>query len=120
MRQYGAIPAPLAAANTPAVGATQGLGTKGGAAVQTPDSGNFGEIFVYIDEDHEATGQLDLVFPGTPPTLFIAADEAFGTIAQSTDGPTKTVTISWSNDSFVARSEPYKIHYEWYNYLKAN
>ena len=114
MRQYGSVPPWLAANNTPMIGGTQGLGTNGGASVQTPDSGGFGEILVYPDADYEATGQVDLVFPNTPPTLFIAGDEAFGTISQSTDVPTKTVTISWLDHSFVApRSKPYRIHYEW-------
>ena len=39
MRQYGFVPSPLAASNTPGVSATTGLGTGGGAGVQTPDSG---------------------------------------------------------------------------------
>lgn len=117
MRQYGFIPAPNAAANTPAVSATENLGTGGGAGVQTPDSGNYGDVFVIAGVGWASEGSLVLTFPGTPPTLFIAGEEAFGTVTQETD--TNDVTISWADAVFVA-GNTYRLHYEWADPLKAN
>lgn len=112
MRQYGEVPPWNAAANTPAVKSVSGLGSKGAAGVQTPDSGGFGEIFAYADGTGIATsGSIAIVFPNTPPTLFIAGDAEFGTLSQAT--VSKTVTISWAGATIKARSTPYKIHYEW-------
>lgn len=107
-------PAPwLAALNTPAVSATAGLGTGGGAAVQTPDSGGFGDIYVYAGPNFTASGSVALTFPSTPPTLFIAGDETFGALTQATVG--NVVTISWT--AFAPKSpgggKKYNIHYEW-------
>lgn len=118
MRQYGEIPAPNAAANTPAVSAVTGLGTGGGAAVQTDDSGNYGAVLVYAGAGVATSGSIDLTYPSTPPTLFIAGREAFGTITQATVG--NVVTISWTGASMIPRSTPYALAYEWANYLKAN
>jgi len=114
MRQYGEVPPWLAANNTPAVSATTGLGTKGGAAVQTPDSGGFGDIRVFPDSNYSASGSVAITFPSTPPTLFIAADQAFGPVTQSTLG--NVVTISWTAATFPVTSngtKPFNIHYEW-------
>lgn len=115
MRQYGAVPSPNAAANTPKVSAVTGLGTKGGAGVQTADSGNFGDIYVYPDIDAATGGSVSLTFPSTPPTLFISGSEGFGTITQNTT--LFVVTISWTG-----KPKPYRhqLHYEWQNYTKAN
>lgn len=112
MRQYGEVPPWLAANNTPAVSATTGLGTGGGASVQTPDSGGFGDINVSVGRGATAAGSIALTFPSAPATLFIAADEAFGPITQATVAD--VVTISWTAANFVAgNSKPYRIHYEW-------
>lgn len=107
-------PAPwLAALNTPVVTSTSGLGTGGGAAVQTADSGGFGDIFVYVGDDFTASGSIALTFPNTPPSLFISGDESFGPLTQATVG--NVVTISWTAASFKSPSggKRYQIHYEW-------
>lgn len=118
MRQYGAIPAPNAPANTPAVSATTGLGIGGGAAVQTADSGNYGNVLVYIGTSPDADLTIDLTFPDTPPELFIAGNDDFGIVTQSTDD--NVVTITCTGHSLVPRSEPYSLAYEWEDYLEAN
>lgn len=111
-RAYEPIPW-LAAANTPAVSATSGLGTGGGAAVQTPDSGGFGDIFLYAGPGATPTGSVSLTFPSTPPALFLSAEQTFGPITQATVG--NVVTISWT--AFAPKSigggKTYFIHYEW-------
>lgn len=108
-------PAPwLAALNTPSVSATTGLGTGGGASVQTIDSGGFGEIFVQAGNGYSAAGSVSLTFPSAPPTLFIAGDDEIGALTQATVG--NVVTISWTTASFPnvgGNSKNYKIHYEW-------
>lgn len=111
MRQYGSVPPWLAADNTPQVSAIVGLGTGGGAAVQTPDSGGFGSVDVFAGPGALAAGSVALTFPSTPPTLFIAADEAFGPVTQETVD--NVVTISWTAASLIARSTRYRIYYEW-------
>jgi len=118
VRQYGFVPSPLAASNTPGVSATTGLGTGGGAGVQTPDSGNFGDVFVYAGSGVATSGSVALTFPGTPPAMFISGDPLFGTITQATVG--SVLTISWTGATLKARSTPYVLHYEWDNPLKAN
>lgn len=109
MRQYGEVPPWLAPLNTPSVGAVTGLGTGGGACVQTPDSGGFGEVRVYPGKGAASSGSVALVFPNTPPTLFIAADWA--TVTQATVG--NTVTISWTGANLVNNGKHVKIAYEW-------
>jgi len=111
MRQYGIVPPWLAAANTPKVSATTGLGTGGGASVQTPDSSGFGSVFVYLGTGAATSGSVALTFPSTPPTLFIAGAENFGTVSQATVG--NVVTISWTGATLVPSSCPKKIAYEW-------
>lgn len=111
MRQYGEVPPWLAAQNTPKVSACTGLGAGGAAAVQTSDSGGFGDVLVYIGAGWNTSGSVALTFPSAPPTLFIAGGEAFGTVSQNTVG--NIVTVSWINASFVPRSQPYQLHYEW-------
>ncbi len=116
MRQYGEIPPWNATANTPAVSDTVGLGTGGGAAVQTPDSGGFGDIFVDVGTDPDDGGSVDLTFPDTPPDLFLSGSEGLGTIAQSTTDD--VVTISW--DGTPQASTRQFIHYEWADANEAN
>lgn len=103
----------LAADNTPAVSATSGLGTGGGAGVQTPDSSGFGDIYVYVGAGVATSGSVALTFPNTPPTLFISADQAFGTLTQAT--VSDVVTISWTGAAFKSPGggKKYNIHYEW-------
>lgn len=114
MRQYGTVPPWLAASNTPAVAGTTGLGTRGGAAVQTPDSGGFGDILVYPDANFSGAGSVSIQFPSAPPTLFIGAAAEFGPVTQATVG--NVVTISWTVAAFnkpASGNFPYVIHYEW-------
>lgn len=113
MRNAYEPPPWLAPLNTPAVLTTAGLGTGGGAAVQTADSGGFGDINVYIGPGYTANGNVGIQFPNAPPTLFISANEAFGHITQTTVGD--EVIIAWTAASFSSpgSSKPYRIHYEW-------
>lgn len=103
----------LAALNTPAISAATGLGTGGGAGVQTSDSSGFGDVFIYIGPGFTANGTIALTFPSAPPTLFISGDAAFGTLSQATVG--NVVTISWTAASFPSpgRAKRHLIHYEW-------
>ena len=111
MRQYKEVPPWLAASNTPAVSATTGLGTGGGASVQTPDSGGFGEVLVRGGVGVATSGSVALTFPSTPPTLFVSGDQEFGTITQATVGD--VVTISWTGGTMIPRDRLYQLHYEW-------
>lgn len=111
MRQYGDVPPWLAALNTPAVSATAGLGTAGGAAVQTEDSGGFGNVLVSVGKGFSATWSVALTFPKTPPALFVAGDDAFGPITQTTVG--NVVTLSGTQATFALLGKPYQLHYEW-------
>ena len=111
MRQYGEVPPWLAAVNTPKVQVTTGLGTGGGASVQTPDSGGFGEVLVTAGVGVLASGNVVILFPSTgTPTLFISGDEAFGAITQSVDDP--SITIFWTGAKMIA-GRRYRISYEW-------
>lgn len=113
MRQYGEVPPWLAADNTPKVVSATGLGTGGGAAIQTPDSGGFGEILLYVGPGYTQSGSVVIRFPSTPPTLFIAANNFRG-LSQNTVG--NDVTISWTSVLFTSNNPETKahhIHYEW-------
>lgn len=96
LRQYKTTPQTLAANNVPVVGATTGIGTGGGAAVQIGQTnGSQGYVEILAGSNPSSGGSVALVFPSTPPTLFIAANpDSFGTISQATVG--NTVTISWT------------------------
>jgi hypothetical protein len=109
MRQYGEVPPWLAAANTPAVSATTGLGTGGGASVQTPDSGGFGEVFLQIGSNPSAGGSVALTFPSTPPTLFVSGSEELGTVTQAT--VSNVVTVTWAGTPRLKSKQ--QIDYEW-------
>ena len=111
MRQYGEVPPWLAANNTPLVSSTSGLGANGGAAVQTPDSGGFGDVLVNVGAGFSSSWSIVLAFPSTPPTLFVSGDEDFGPITQSTVG--NNVTLSGTLATFKLLGQPYKLHYEW-------
>ena len=111
MRQYGEVPPWLAAENTPAVSSVSGLGTGGSAAVQTPDSGGFGNVNVWIGTNPNTSWNIVLAFPSTPPTLFVAGDDAFGPMTQVTSG--NNVTLSGNAAKFIRTGQPLTIHYEW-------
>ncbi len=113
MRMAYEPPPWLAANNTPAISAASGLGTGGGAAVQTADSGGFGDVNVMVGKNYSAAGSVALTFPNTPPTLFISGEDAFGPVTQATVG--NVVTISWTAAHFSAPGggKLYKLHYEW-------
>lgn len=113
MRQYGEVPPWLAANNTPAVGTCTGLGTGGGAGITTPDSGGFGDINVNVGPGVASTLTIPLVFPSTPPTLFIAGEAAFGIITQATTSNTVTLTCTGASFKSPGGGKNYKIHYEW-------
>lgn len=101
MRQYGSVPPVLSTAQPPAVSATSGLGTGGGAGVQSrsqPSDGQ-GQFSVNIVNGSAVSvgGSVTLIFPQTPPLLFIAGSEVFGTItAPNNTGSNTTITISWT------------------------
>lgn len=111
LRQYGAVPQTLAANNVPVVGTTSGIGTGGGAFVQIGQTnGSQGAIEVLAGTNPAAGGSIALVFPSTPPTLFIAASpDSFGTLSQAT--VSNTVTISWTGK--LGASRRHKINYQW-------
>lgn len=116
MRQYGEQPPWLAATNTPAVSAVTGLGTGGGAGVQTPDSGGFGDVPIQVGSNPSAGGSVDLTFPSTPPTLFISCSEGLVSVSQATVG--NVVTITWTGTPRLKSLQ--NIHYEWFDANKAN
>jgi hypothetical protein len=101
----------LATANPPAVSATVGLGTGGGAGIAVGGNYGFGDINVLAGPDALASGSVSIVFPNTPPTLFISAGQTFGTVTQNT--VSNTVTISWTSAAFANNAKPHKIHFEW-------
>lgn len=107
---YEPVPS-QAASNTPAVSSTSGLGTGGGAGVQTSYSGGYGDISVFFGTGATASGNVAITFPSTPPTLFISGSGAFGALAQATVG--NVVTISWTAANPRQGSKPHNIHYEW-------
>lgn len=111
MRQYGEVPPWKAAENTPKVSATSGLGTGGGAGVQTPDSGGFGNVRVKVGLGFSAVWSVVLTFPSAPQTLFISGDDAFGPITQTVNG--NDVTLSGNAATFGLTGKYYHLTYEW-------
>lgn len=112
MRQYGEIPPWLSTAAAPAVSSTTGLGTGGGAAVQTKDGQGFGEVRIYVGSNPSTGGQIILTFPQTPPVLFISGDDGFGTLTvTNNDGAHTAITVAWA-----AKPPPnvqLRLQYEW-------
>ena len=111
MRQYGEVPPWLAALNTPKVSAVSGLGAGGSAAVQTEDSGGFGNVMVTVGTGFSTTWSVAITFPSAPPTLFVSGDDDFGPISQATVG--NVVTLSGTQATFRLLGKPYTLHYEW-------
>jgi len=111
LRQYGSVPPVLAADNVPVISAVAGLGTGGGASAFSPSNGAFGYVDVFAGEGYDAAGSVALTFPSAPATMFISGDEAFGALTQAVDG--NVIAISWANASFVPRSAPYRINFQW-------
>lgn len=110
LRQYGSVPPVLAANNIPVIGATSGIGTGGGASAQVPSNGGFGTIEILAGPNPSVGGSVALVFPSTPPTLFIAGQpDGFGTLSQATVA--NTVTISWTGK--LQASQRASIYFEW-------
>jgi hypothetical protein len=109
LRQYGSVPPVLAANNIPKVGTVTGLGTGGGAGAQVPSNGGYGTIEILAGSNPSTGGSIALVFPTTPPTLFISGSEGLGTLSQTT--VTNTVTITWTAKPQAARRA--HIYFEW-------
>ena len=117
MRQAYELPPWLAANNTPIVKSTSGLGVGGGASVQTPDSGGFGDIPVQVGSASVgAGGNIVITFPSTPPTLFISCSEGLVSVSQATVG--NDVTITWTGTPRINSRQ--NIHYEWLDPTKSN
>jgi hypothetical protein len=116
MRAAYEQPPVLAAANTPAVSATTGLGTGGGASITTPFSGGSGDVLIQVGSNPSAGGTVALTFPSTPPALFISGSEGLGTVSQATVGD--VVTITWTGTPRLGSRQ--SIHYEWSDPNNAN
>jgi hypothetical protein len=111
LRQYGTAQQTLATNNVPVPGATSGIGTGGGASIQPGQSnGAQGYIEILAGSNPSAGGSVAMVFPSTPPTLFLAASpDSFGTISQAT--VSNTVTVSWTGT--LSPSKRHRIAYQW-------
>lgn len=109
MRQYGEVPPWLSAAAAPQVSATTGLGTGGGAGVQTQDAQGFGSVFVQVGSNPSGSGSITLVFATTPPTMFFSWDSDV-TLSVSGQGTT-SITLSWASTLQAGRKNV--ISYEW-------
>lgn len=116
MRQYGEVPPVLSTAQPPAVSAVTGLGTGGGAGVQSmgspSDGQGFGDVYVVVGANPSAGGSVELTFPTTPPVLFFSADEAFGVLTiTGNDGLTDVILVEWATT--LQLGQRFRIHYEW-------
>lgn len=112
LRQYGSIPQTLAANNVPAVLSTSGLGTGGGASVQIGQTnGSQGTIDIITGSNPSVNGNVELQFPNTAPTLFLALLPEFGTPVVTNPSAT-TLLIAWTSDTFLPNKR-YKIPFQW-------
>lgn len=111
LRQFGSVAQVLAANNVPILGAVNGLGTGGGASIQIGETqGDFGYIEVMAGSNPSTGGSVIMVFPSTPPTLFLAGSpDAFGTISQVTAG--NYVAVSWTGKPQASKRD--RIAYQW-------
>lgn len=110
MNSRGKVVPVLAAANIPAVSATTGLGTGGGAGVSNSDFTGFGHINIFAGQGASASGSVALKYASAPPSHAISGDEQFGTLTQATVG--NVLTISWLNAKLSPFCE-YRIDFEW-------
>lgn len=116
MRSFGSVPPVLSVAQPPAVSAVTGLGTGGGAGVQSKgspsDGQGFGSVEIIAGSNPSAGGSVTLIFPALPPLLFIAGTDEFGTItAPNNDGAHTTITINWTGT--LKPGQRYSLAYEW-------
>ena len=109
MRQYGEVPPWLSTAAAPAVSATTGLGTGGGAGVQTKDGQGFGTVEIVAGNNAAVGGSVVLAFPSLPPLMFFSTTDAFGALS-SANNPSTSITISWTAQLKPGR---HIINYEW-------
>lgn len=110
MRQYGEVPPVLSTDPAPRVESTAGLGTGGGAGVQTPDGSGFGGISIMTGSSPLANGNVQVGFSASPPALFISLPDDFGT--QTIVQAGSELTIAWSGATLLPNHR-YRIHYEW-------
>lgn len=113
MRQYGMALPILSTAQPPAVSSATGLGTGGGAGVQSqlaPTDGQ-GAGFVELSAGVDAAtgGSIVLTYPQTPPTMFYSAPEALPGFSVAGQGTT-THTLSWTGKPPAGR---HRIAYQW-------
>jgi hypothetical protein len=108
------VPPILSTAQPPAVSAVTGLGTGGGAGVQSQlapsDGQGAGQVLVRAGQDAALGGSVTLAYPQTPPTMFYAPSEAFQDFAVAGQG-TSTHTLSWTNA--LSPNQVHAIAYQW-------
>lgn len=114
MRQFGEVPPWLSTASAPAVSSVTGLGTGGGAGVQTKDGQGFGAVEIVTGSNPSAGGSVVLAFAQQPPIMFFGATDGFGTLtATNNDGAHMSITLNWTAQLPPGRR--LSIHYEWAN-----
>lgn len=111
MRQYGELPPWLSTAAAPAVSAVTGLGTGGGAGVQTKDGQGFGEVCIVAGSNPSVGGSVVLAFAQVPPLMFFGAADGFGVLT-ATNNPSAAITLTWTAQLKPGR---HVIAYEWSN-----
>lgn len=116
MRSYGAVPPVLSTAQPPKVSGVTGLGTGGGAGVQSKGLPSDGQGFGYVDimtgSNPSVGGNVALTFPAVPPTLAFAGDEAFGLLSIAGQG-TVNIVLTWTPQ--LPPKRRLRIAYEWAN-----
>lgn len=108
MRQAGETKAIPGSVAPPKVSAATGLGTGGGASVQS-ELADEGRIVLVAGGNASVGGSVTLKFAAIPPSLFIGAHDGFGAVSVAGQGTT-TVTLTWT-----AKLAPGVHHmtYEW-------
>ena len=94
MRQYKQMPPVLNPNPAPQISGTSGLGTGGGAGVQTPDGSGWGNVIVKMGRNPSTGGSVSLTFSSVPPAMFVSGPEEMGTVTQSLLG--SVLTILWT------------------------
>lgn len=111
MRQYGEV-LPVPPSDPPAISTIAGLGTGGGAGVQSQvGQSGWGHVVVKTGLNPLANGNVHLVFGSAPPSLFVAGDESFGPLGVTGQGTTDIV-IAWTSATLLPQ-HTYRINYEW-------